>query len=84
MIVGSSVMITVVNLLASAIFEMMVKLERKHTINEETEALFLKKTLIQFINISLIVLAVNFDFLDGEYFLGFIPIFNGSYSDFNP
>lgn len=61
----------------------MVKLERKHTINEETEALFLKITLIQYINIALVILAVNFDFLDGP-FLGFIPIFNGTYPDFTP
>ena len=74
-------MVTVINLIASTLFTYMVKIERKHTINEETEALFIKKTLIQYINIALIVLAVNFDFLEGN-FLGFIPIFNGTYKDF--
>lgn len=81
MIVGSSVMVTVINLIATTLFNVMVDLEKKHTINEETETLFMKKTLIQYINIALIVLAVNFKFLDG-YFLGFIPIFNGTYPDF--
>lgn len=81
MIVGSSIMVTVINLIASTLFTVMVKFERKHTINDETEALFIKKTLIQYINIALIVLAVNFDFLEGN-FLGFIPIFNGKYHDF--
>lgn len=82
MIIGSSVMVTVINLFASTLFTIMVSFERKHTINEETEALFIKKTLIQYINIALIILAVNFDFLEGD-FLGFIPLFNGTYPDFN-
>ena len=81
MIIGSSVMVTVINLLATSLFNVMVTFERKHTINEETETLFMKKTLIQYINIALIILAVNFKFLD-EDFLGFVPIFNGTYPDF--
>ena len=81
MIVGSSVMVTVINIVATTLFNVMVDLEKKHTINEETETLFMKKTLIQYINIALIVLAVNFKFLDDK-FLGFVPIFNGTYPDF--
>jgi hypothetical protein len=38
---------------------------------------------MQFINIAIVVLCVNFNFTKGDkYFLGFIPIFNGEYDDF--
>lgn len=38
---------------------------------------------MQFINIAIVVLCVNFDFIQGDgLFLGFIPIFNGEYADF--
>jgi hypothetical protein len=38
---------------------------------------------MQFINIAIVVLCVNFDFIQGDgMFLGFIPIFNGAYPDF--
>jgi hypothetical protein len=38
---------------------------------------------MQFINIAIVVLCVNFDFIKGDgLFLGFIPIFNGEYNDF--
>ena len=40
--------------------------------------------MMQFINIAIVVLCVNFDFLKGDsFFLGFIPIFNGEYLDFS-
>lgn len=50
---------------------------------------FTKLTILQFINIGVIVLIINFDFTgtneDGtkKLFLGFLPFFNGSYKDFN-
>ena len=43
---------------------------------------------MKFINISIVILLVNFNFAAGTnynkngLFLGFIPIFNGSYSEF--
>lgn len=63
------------------IFEILAKFERKHTINEETISQFSKITLVQFINVAIIVICVNFEFLEDD-FLGFIPIFNGEYPDF--
>lgn len=70
-----------INVVACIFFELIAKFERKHTINEETISQFSKITIIQFINVALIVICVNFDFLEGP-FLGFIPIFNGEYTDF--
>lgn len=37
--------------------------------------------MMQFINIAVVILLVNFDTLDGPLF-GFIPILNGEYEDF--
>ena len=38
--------------------------------------------LIMFINIALVVLFVNFDFIDNKIF-GFIPFLNGTYVSFD-
>ena len=37
---------------------------------------------MQFINIAVVILLVNFKFLEGP-FLGFIPILNGGFNDFS-
>ena len=48
----------------------------------------MKITIMQWINIAIIILIINFDFTVGSsgspngLFLGFLPIFNGSYPDF--
>jgi len=36
---------------------------------------------LQYINIAIVILIVNFDFLDGK-FLGFLPILDGEFEDF--
>jgi hypothetical protein len=82
MIIGASCVITCINVIACMIFEMMISLEKKQTINEETTSQFTKITIIQFINVAMIVILVNFDLLEGN-FLGFIPILNGDYQDFS-
>ena len=39
--------------------------------------------MMQFINIAIVLLCVNFNFTEGDkLFLGFIPIFNGKFDDF--
>ena len=83
MVVGSSMVVVAINVITCTIFEMIVRVERKHSVNEETNGQFTKITLMQFINIAIVVLCVNFDFIQGDgLFLGFIPIFNGAYPDF--
>ena len=38
---------------------------------------------MQFINIAIVILIVNFDFIgEDNLFLGFLPVFNGTYDDF--
>lgn len=49
----------------------------------------MKLTILQFINIGVIILIINFDFTETDedgtkkLFLGFLPIFNGQFKDFN-
>lgn len=81
MVVGTSVVIAIINVITCTIFERTVSFERKHTINDETMAQFQRITIIQFINIGVVILLINFDLLDGEL-LGFIPLLNGEYKDF--
>lgn len=83
MVIGSSLIVVMINVITCTIFEYIVAIEKKHSINEETIGQFSKITIMQFINIAIVVICVNFNFTDGDkLFLGFIPIFNGAYSDF--
>ena len=83
MVIGSSLITIMINIITCTIFEKIVFIEKKHSANDETIGQFIKITIMQFINIAVVVLCVNFDFTPGDnYFLGFIPIFNGKYPDF--
>ena len=82
MVVGTSLVVVVINILTCTIFERIVFIEKRHTINDETQGQFTKITLMQFTNIAIVILVINFGFLDGD-FLGFLPIFNGKYTDFS-
>ena len=84
MIIGSSFVIVIINIITCMIFEKIVAFEKRHKLNEETIGQFVKITIMQFVNIALVILFVNFDFIGQDnLFLGFLPIFNGSYKDFN-
>lgn len=82
MVVGTSLVVVIINILTCTIFERIVFIEKRHTINDETQGQFTKITLMQFTNIAIVILVINFGFLDGE-FLGFLPLFNGKYKDFS-
>ena len=56
--------------------------EKQETVNDELKSKFIKMTIVQFINISIVVLLVNFDFFDTPL-LGFIPFLNGNYTSFD-
>ena len=81
MVVGTSVVVVLINIITCTIFEKIVFVEKRHTVNDETVGQFVKITIMQFINIAIVILLVNFDFLESP-FLGFIPILNGDYIDF--
>ena len=71
-------MVVLINIITCTIFEKIVFVEKRHTVNDETVGQFVKITIMQFINIAIVIMLVNFDFLDGPL-LGFIPILNGEY-----
>jgi len=81
MVIGTSVVVTLINIITCMIFEKMAIVEKKHTVNEETTGQFIKIFIMQFMNIALVVLIVNMNLSIG--FLSFLPIFNGEYLDFN-
>lgn len=65
-----------------AIFTYTGKMERRETVNEETMSKFIKMTVVQFINLSVVVLILNFDVFEEKLF-GFINFFNGNYKSFD-
>jgi hypothetical protein len=58
------------------------KFEKKDNLNKAALSKFLKVTIIQFNNVALLVLLINFDFFDGPA-LGVIPLLNGSFTSFD-
>merc|ERR1712146_680225 len=85
-VVGTTLVIVIINVVVGLVLQFSSFIERSHTINDETMGQFIKLMILQFINIGLIILIVNFDFVehyeDGTkgLFLGFIPyVFNGEF-----
>lgn len=84
LVFGTSVIIVIINVVICFIFELISRVEKHHTQNEQTLATFAKITVLQFINISLIVLLINFTIpgAEQETLLGILPVLRGEYSDF--
>ena len=93
-IVGTSLVVVGINVIASIVLTLSVGIEKSHTVNDETMGQFQKLTILQFINIAVIILIINIDLTsssdvvdkdDSEppLFLGFLPIFNGQFDDFD-
>lgn len=82
MIVGSSLVVVIINIVICTFFDKIVFIEKRHTVNDETMGQFKKITIMQFINIAVVILLVNFDYLDAPLF-GFVPILMGEYRDFS-
>ena len=89
-VVATSLVVVVINVIASTVLTLSVVIERSHTVNDETMGQFKKLTILQFINIGVIILIINLDIGletdengDKKLFLGFLPIFNGQYADFD-
>lgn len=78
LVVGTSVIIALINILATFLFEKIVVFERQQTLNDETKGVFRKITFLQFINIALIIILVNFSWLTNTW-LNFLPILNGTF-----
>lgn len=61
MIIGTSVLIATINAVACIIFDKITYFEAKKTKVEETYSKFVKITVMQFFNISVIILLINFN-----------------------
>ena len=59
--VATSLVVVVINVIASTVLTLSVFIERSHTVNDETMGQFKKLTILQFINIGLIILIINLD-----------------------
>jgi Mg2+/citrate symporter len=84
-LMATSFMAVGINVIACMIFEHIVYFEKRISESNQTLGQFAKITIMQFFNIAIVVLAVNFNFDKNENgkFLGFLPIFNGKYYDFD-
>lgn len=91
LVYGSSLMIVFINTLICYVFEMISGWEKHHSENGQTMYQFKKIVIMQYVNIALIILLVNFkvqkqntdDGGRGLWLLGFLPILRGQYSDFD-
>lgn len=63
MVIGSSCVIVMINIITSMIFERTVAIEKRQTVNEETIGMFMKIFILQYINIAIVILIVNFNFI---------------------
>lgn len=78
LVIATSVSIALINIISTFIFEKIVVFERRQTVNDETEGVFRKITWMQFINIAIVILVVNFGWLTDSW-LNFLPILNGDF-----
>lgn len=74
-------MIAVINVIACTIFELLSSFEKKYTKNDETMSTFIKITILQYFNISIVILIIGFNLDIG--FLNIFGIFAGDYFDFS-
>lgn len=78
---GAPAMIAIINVIVSSIFKYTAPFEKQFTLNEETTSTFAKLTILQFINIAVLLLVqslkVKSSFLNAFY------LFDGSYGDFD-
>lgn len=84
LVFGTSMIVVIINVIFCVIFELISRLEKHHTQNEQTLATFSKITVLQFVNISCIVLLINLTFKGSEDYSLFraLPVLRGDYSDF--
>ena len=61
LVIGTSAVVVGINVVICFIFELISKAEKHHTQNDETLGQFQKITIMQFINIAIVILLVNFN-----------------------
>jgi len=79
---AQSLSVIVINLVATAIFEVLGKFQKFYTKNEETVSIMSFILWLQFINFAIVPLITKFSF---EFaFLNKLNLFAGPYADFTP
>ena len=78
---GAPAFISIINIIVSNIFKMIAPFELYYTKNDETASVFTKLTILQFINVAVVLLIQSLKFnIPG---LNELHFFDGSYTDFN-
>jgi hypothetical protein len=78
----SGVLIGLINGWLVKILDIAGALEKRETVDKVYKVKFIKKTISQFITLSIIILIVNFGIFEDKLF-GFISFFNGNYTSFD-
>ena len=67
------------------IFLVLQDYEKNHSESEDTKSLFVKNSIMQFVNIAVMQLVLGFrlESYTESCFLGFIPVFRGKHDDFS-
>lgn len=78
---GAPIIIAVINVVACTVFDLMSSFEKKYTKNDATVSTFVKITILQFFNISVVILLVSFNLKFGLF--NVFGIFVGDYTDFS-
>lgn len=78
---GAPIIIAIINVVACTIFDLMSSFEKKFTKNDATISTFVKITILQFFNISIVILLVSFNLKFG--LANAFGIFKGDFTDFS-
>ena len=73
--------VILINLIVPMTFQALTAWEKHKTRNEETETMFVKITILQYFNLAIVLILINFKI--GIPFLNEFSIFDGKYEDFS-
>ena len=76
-------MTVMINIIACMIFERLSTFEMNKTVNEDTKSSFNKIVLMQFLNIAIANILVNFKVFESNLLFGYLPFLSGTYNDFD-
>lgn len=84
MVIGSSLIVVTINIIACTIFDLTIVMEKNHTTNDDSKNQFRRILFMQWFNIAVIGLIINLKLkFDRDGVLFDLPIFNGEYKDFS-
>jgi hypothetical protein len=74
--------VILINLIVPITFQLLTAWEKHVSRNNETESLFVKITILQYFNLAIVFILINFKI--PITFLNDLRIFDGTYEDFTP